>query len=490
MTTCVAVDVGTNGGVVYAGRRDPDGIEFTETYRFDNQPVERGERYVWDVDHIVGEILTGLEETERRVGEVDTVGIDTWGCDFGFVRDGELLRDPYSYRDPDATSTVPEIFEQVTRREVFRSTGITHWHVPNSLFQYHFKYSRDPELFEEADTIVNMPQVFTTTLGGGPRQDPTITSTTQMYDPDEGRWATELLADLDLPTDPLPEVVDPGTSLGTLDEEYASRLTSDPEIVATAGHDTGSAVVGTPLGGDDGRFLSTGSWLLPGVELDEPILSDAALDIDASNEIGVEETIRFLKDVTGFLTLEMCRDAWREAGEEHGYDALLVAARETDPRGPVFDPDADQFASGTLEGDIVENIRAYCCETDQPVPSGTGELTRCVLESLAAKVAYAFDRIDEVAPPTGATLRVVGGGVRNDLFCDLVAATTGRTVVAGPVEATAMGNLLVQLSAAGEIADIAEGRRLLREAVDLRTHEPAGEDWRESVERMTELVES
>ncbi|PSP83317.1 rhamnulokinase, partial [Halobacteriales archaeon QS_1_68_17] len=230
--------MGSNGGVLYAGALDGGELDITETYSFDNEPVERDGRFVWDIDHIVEEVLVGLERTEQQVGAIDAVGVDTTGCDFGFVRDGELMRDPYFYRDPDVTSTVPEIFEQVTKREVFMATGITHWHVPNSLFQYHFKYSRDPDLFERADAVVNLPQVVTTVLGGEPKQDGTITSTTQMYHVGEGRWATELLGRLDLPTDVLPTVVDPGTSLGTLDPAYASRLEGDPVLRTTAGHDT------------------------------------------------------------------------------------------------------------------------------------------------------------------------------------------------------------------------------------------------------------
>lgn len=489
MPTCVAVDVGSNGGVLYGGTLD-DGLDVRETYSFNNEPIERDGRYVWDIEHIVGELVTGLEVTERKVGEIDTIGVDTTGCDFGFVSDGELLRNPTFYRDPDLTSTLPEIFERVTRREVFMATGLAHWHVPNTLYQYHYKYNQYPELFEAADVMVNLPQVITTVLGGDPTPDGSIVSTTQMYHVGNGDWATSLLGKLDLPTDILPTVVEPGTSLGRLSEEYTSRLESDPELLATTGHDTASAVAGTPLASGDTLFLSTGSWLLPGVELNEPVITEEALDIEGSNEIGVEGTIRFLKDVTGFNLFELCRNAWREAGECHEYDALVTAARDARPNGPIFDPDADRFSSGTLDGDVITKIEAYCRETDQPVPSGRGEITRCVFESLAAKCAYSFEQIDGVAPETGTKLNLVGGGVKNELFCEMVASATRRPVVAGPIEATAIGNLLVQLSAKSELDDIAEGRSLLGEAIDIQTYEPRGDQdaWMDIVERMAALV--
>lgn len=490
MPNHVAVDVGSNGGTVWVGRRDDDRLAVFEVYRFDNGPVERDGRYVWDTRTLLDRIAEGLVAAEREYGNLETVAVETTGLDFTFFADGEPMRDPYFYRDPAVTSTLDDLLDRVSKRDVFERTGINHWNVPNSLWQYHYQAQSAPDLVDAADTFVMLPQVLSHAMGGTVHPDKSIASTTQMFDIESGTWATDLLDELDLRTDLLPELEEPGTTVGRLDPSFAPALDSRPDILLTTTHDTACAVAATPFGAEDRTFLSTGSWFIVGIELDEPRITDEAFAVKASNEYGAEGTTRFLKDVTGFNLLEYARETWAEAGKPHEYDAIFDRMDDTDPFGPLIDPDDDLFMAGTLEGDIVEKIQRYCRETGQAVPAGVGEITRCLLESLAAKTAYALSQLEGAAGVESGQLNVVGGGVRNDRFLRMMAGATGLPVVAGPVEATSIGNLLVQMNATGEIASIAEGRRLIRETVDLDEYAPANrEAWTATVDRLASLVE-
>lgn len=490
MTNHVAVDVGSNGGTIWVGRRDGDSLDVGEVYRFDTGPVERDGRYVWDTGQLLDEIKAGLLAAEQEYGALSTLAVETTGLDFTLFRDGEPIRDPYFYRDPSVTSTLDDLLECVGKREIFERTGINHWNVPNSLWQYHYQTRASPDVVESADMLVMLPQVLTHAMGGGVNPDKSIASTTQMFDIESETWATDLLERLDLRTDLLPDLEEPGTKVGTLDESFAPGLDSRPDILLTATHDTACAVAATPFGAGDRTFLSTGSWFIIGIELDDQRVTDKAFAVEASNEYGAEGTTRFLKDVTGFNLLEYAREKWREEGKPHEYDAILSAMADTDPFGPLIDPDADLFMAGTLEGDIVEKIGQYCRKTGQAVPEGIGEITRCLLESLAAKTAYALSQLQGAADIESDQVNVVGGGVRNETFLRMLAGATGLPVVAGPVEATSLGNLLVQMNATGEIADIAEGRRLVRETADLAEYEPDDCDaWAEAVDLMATLAD-
>ena len=490
MTNHVAVDVGSNGGTIWVGRRNGDRLDVGEVYRFDNGPVERDDRYVWDTEQLLDEIEVGLLAAEREYGALSTVAVETTGLDFTFFRDGEPIRDPYFYRDPSVTTTLDDILDVVGKREIFERTGINHWNVPNSLWQYHYQTRAAPDVVESADTLVMLPQVLTHAMGGGVNPDKSIASTTQMFDIDSETWATDLLHRLDLRTDLLPDLEEPGATVGTLDASFAPDLDSRPDILLTATHDTACAVAATPFGADDRTFLSTGSWFIVGIELDEPRVTDEAFAVEVSNEYGAEGTTRFLKDITGFNLLEYAREKWREAGKPHEYDAILSAMADTEPFGPLIDPDDDLFMAGTLDGDIVDRIHQYCRETDQAVPEGVGEITRCLLESLAAKTAYALSQLQGAADVQSDQVNVVGGGVKNDVFLRMLAGATGLPVVAGPVEATSLGNLLVQMNATDEIGDIAEGRQLVRETFDLDEYDPQNQAaWAATVDRMATLVD-
>ncbi|QIO21979.1 rhamnulokinase family protein [Haloarcula sp. JP-L23] len=481
----VAIDIGASGGTVYLGSVTPTDFDVREVHRFDNRPVERDGRYVWDLAALRERMVDGLRAAGDRADDVDTVGIDTWGLDFGLLADGEVLRDPVSYRDPDATATRESLFEAVDERRVFEATGITNWNTPNTLWQLHTIAHEDPALLERADSLLMMPQLLTTLLGGRQCGEVTVASTTQMVDPSERAWATDLLDEVSLPTDLLPALEEPGRRLGPVADDVAAALPSTPDLVTPASHDTAAAVAGLPLS-EDAAFLNTGSWFILGVERDAPVRNDAAFEHGVSNELGVDGTVRLLKNVNGFFLLEECREAWREAGDPVDYDHLLSAARKAAARAALVDPDAEAFG---IDAPMPEQIRAYCRRTDQPVPTGQGGVVRCLLDSLVTKTALELDALASVVEDPPSSINLGGGGVRNELFCQLLADATGIPVVAGPVEATAVGNLLTQALAVDTLPDLAAGRRLVESAFQTARYAPTHtEGWGRAKERMADLA--
>jgi len=482
----VAIDIGASGGTVFLGEVTESSFAVQEVHRFDNRPVERDGRYVWDVDALVNHIGDGLRAADDCADGLDTVGIDTWGLDFGLLADGELLRDPVSYRDPGSTATREQVFEAVGERRLFDATGITNWNTPNTLWQLHTIAEREPERLEETDGLLMMPQLLSARIGGVPAGEVTIASTTQMVDPEERTWATDLLEELSVPRDLLPQLSEPGQCLGAVDDDVVSGLSSTPEIVTSASHDTAAAVAGLPLS-RDAAFLNTGSWFVLGVERDDPVRTDAAFEQAVSNELGVDGTVRLLKNVNGFFMLEECREAWREAGKSVDYADLLSAAEAAPPRAALVDTDADAFG---IDEPMPDQIRAYCRRTDQPVPTGRGGIVRCLLDSLAAKTALELDALAAVIDDPPPRIVLGGGGVRNELFCQLLADATDRPVSTGPVEATAVGNVLTQAVAAGTVSDIETGRQLVESAFETTTYEPgtAGE-WADAKDRLAALTD-
>lgn len=455
----LAVDLGASGGKMYIGTFD-DGIAVEPVGRFDNRPVERNGRYVWDLERLLANLRAEIEAVVST-RDVDTVAVDTWGVDFGLLADGEPLSDPYSYRDPDLDATIDEITEEVGRFELFRRTGINHWNIPNTLWQYHYLATEQPDLLSQADRLVMMPQLIATLLGARPTCEPTIASTTQMLNPETRKWDRTLVDLLDLPTEPLPEIEQSGTTVGTLD-------TGDVDIVLPASHDTASAVAGLPLDDDSSAFLSTGTWFIAGLELDAPVLTRDAFDLGASNELGADDTVRFLSNINGFFLLEECRESWATNGERPSYGTLMAAAADA-TTDAVVNPDDPLFG---IEGAMPDRIRRYCRKTDQQVPETRGAVVRVILRSLASKAAIRLEDLTTAAGTSIDRLYLGGGGVRNELFCQQLAAAVDLPVYAGPADATAVGNILLQAIATGTVSDLTEGRRLVTEGMPVTEYQP------------------
>jgi rhamnulokinase len=486
MATMAAVDLGAQSGRVALGRFDGETLTVTETHRFANVPVSSAGSLRWNVRDLFRNVLDGLRAAARKA-DVDSVAVDSWGVDFGLVdADGELLEDPVHYRDARRAEAFRTVFERVPARELYDRTGIQLLPI-NTLYELAAMASEHDPVLGAAERLLLMPDLFHHRLCGSRTTERTNATTTQCYDPVAGAWADDLLARLGISADLFPEVVPPGTPLGSVTAEIAADTGLDrATVVAAATHDTGSAVAAAPFARAGSIFLSVGTWSLVGVELDEPLINDETFDANLTNEGGVAGTTRLLRNVTGLWLLHECRRVWAALGEELSFEQLVELARAAPPFGPLIDPNADAFLE---PGEMPRQIADACAAGGQRRPGGIGETVRCVLESLALKHAETVDLLRRVAGVEPSELYVLGGGARNDLLCQWTADASGLPVLAGPEEATLLGNLLVQAMALGEVGSIDEARAIVRRSFASAVYEPGGDDaWADARGRFTQLA--
>ncbi len=466
-----AIDLGAESGRLMLGRFDGGRLSLEELHRFDTRPVRLPGGLFTDAAHAWREILAGLAAAGARCGgRIDGVGVDTWGVDFALLDwEGGLLSLPHHYRDDLSEGMLAAALAVVARGELFAATGVQF--LPfNSLFQLLGLRERRPSLLSAAGRLLFLPDLFMYWLGADPAADRTIASTSQCYDPVSGGWASELLDRLALPTRLLPPLREPGTVAGVLRPEAAaaSGLCSTP-VINPGGHDTALAVAAVPARDPRFAYISSGTWSLVGTELSAPILEGRALEAGFTNEAGVAGTTRFLKNVCGLWPVQESRRAWEAAGSRYSHADLAALAEAAPPWQAVIDVDAAQFAR---PGDMPSRIRDYCRATGQQVPVTPGEIVRTVLDSLALKyrqVLLALDRLTGARPDA---VHIVGGGSRNRLLCQLAADATGRVVLAGPVEATAMGNALMQAVALGRLGSLSELREVVAASAEVTRYEP------------------
>ena len=430
-----------------------------ELHRFANTPVRVLDGLYWDTLRLWHEIQRGLAIAgrERRL-RLDGIGIDTWGVDFALLgADGALADNPRHYRDARTDGVMDKVFEKVPRAEVFAQTGVQFMQL-NSLYQFYaLKLAGSPAL-KAARTLLFMPDLFNYWLTGVARAEATIASTSQFYDPLKKTWARDLLERLGLPAEILPEIVTPGTLLGPLLDSVGREagLGAVP-VYATGCHDTASAVAAVPAEGANWCYISSGTWSLMGAELDEPVIDEGVLAENLTNEIGAGGKVRFLKNIAGLWLLQECRRAWALEGAEYTYDELVRLAGEAGPARTLIDVDA------FLEpGDMPRKIAAHCRARGQTPPQTPGEFTRTILESLAERYRQVLQKLEALAGRRFDAIHIVGGGSRNALLNQLAANATERTVIAGPGEATAIGNVLIQAIGAGELSGLAEARAVVR----------------------------
>jgi len=477
--SCLALDLGAESGRAMVGRFDGVSLDLQEVHRFANGPVRVRGALHWDVPRLFAEIQTGIAKAAQE-GPLAGLAVDTWGVDFALLdRDGELLGLPYHYRDPRTAGMEALALSRASREEIFAATGIQFMPI-NSLYQLLALVAKKSPLLEVAATLLFMPDLFNSWLAGPQVSESTIASTSQLYDPRRGDWARDLLSRLGVPTDFLPPLVPPGTVLGPLQPEVAEATGAGPvAVIAAAGHDTAAAVAAAPLTGPDAAYLSSGTWSLLGAETAAPVITPQSLAYNFTNEVGVAGTIRLLKNIAGLWLLQQCRREWRL-----DYDALVVLAAQAPAFGPLIDPDDPALlAIGDVPGRIRE-IWAHTGQRVEPAPGMPGVVTRCILESLALAYRRTLRRLVELSARTVRVLNVVGGGARNRLLCQLTADATGCAVHAGPIEATAIGNVLAQLIALGEVADFAQGRELVRRSFPLAVYAPQPDGrWPEAVAR-------
>jgi len=467
MSNYLAVDLGAESGRVMRGELAGGRLTLEEIRRFPNQPVELPSGMYWDAFRLFHEIEEGLGIAGRERGlAVAGIGVDTWGVDFGLLgADGGLIDCPRHYRDA-RTNGIPErLFEVAPRWEVFSRTGIQIMSI-NSLYQlYSMRLAGSPAL-READRLLFMPDLLNYWLTGEKRSEVTIASTSQFYDARTREFDRELLGNLGIPARILSELVEPGCAVGKLLPRLASSTGLGPVTVyATAAHDTASAVAAVPAaGGDDWCYISSGTWSLMGVELEAPLIDQRSFELNYTNEAGVAGRTRLLKNIAGLYLLQECRRAWAAKGERFGYEELVEMAEKAGPAKAIINPD-DFFQPG----DMPARIADWCRARNLTAPQTPGEFCRAILESLAHRYREVVEGLESLTGRKIRTIHIVGGGSRNALLNRLVAQVTGRTVVAGPVEATAAGNVLVQAIGAGEVRDLDEARAIVRRSFEIQT---------------------
>ena len=465
-----AVDLGATSGRTILGTLSDSGLTLREITRFENPIIHlRGHCY-WDIYALYREVIRGLEAVAREGITPCSIGIDTWGVDFALVgADGELLRNPYSYRDPHTEGAMDDFFKAVPRERVYDLTGIQFMNF-NSLFQLYQLHRTGNSALRAADKILFMPDALSYLLTGVRVTERTIASTSQMLNPRTGRLEAELLKACGVSESQFGPIVQPGTVVGTLTPEV-QRLTGlgAVPVVAVAGHDTASAVAAVPARSPHFAYLSSGTWSLMGIEAPEPIINKESYARNFTNEGGVEGTTRFLKNICGMWLLERSRAEWKAEGKPYSYDYIYAHIPHVPAFRSLIHPDAPCFANPES---MVGAIQDYCRRTAQPVPETTEEVCRCIFDSLALRYRQVFGYLKEMAPFPLETLHIIGGGTQNVLLNQLTANATGITVVTGPIECTAIGNIMLQAKAAGLVSDIHSMRALIADSIETHTYTP------------------
>ncbi|MBC7785150.1 MAG: rhamnulokinase [Burkholderiales bacterium] len=464
----LAFDFGAESGRAILGSLADGRLTLEEKHRFANPMGQLNGRLQWNVLGQWEQIKQGLKAT--RGIKLDGIGVDTWGVDFGLLdSSGDLLGNPTMYRDPVTAGMMKDVFSIIPREEVFDTTGIQFMEI-NTLYQLRALVKANSAKLATARTMLFMPDLFNYFLTGVAKAEFSIVSTSQMYDPRKRAWATQMLTKLGIPTHILPEIIPTGTVLGPLLKSVADECEVDQAtVIAPGGHDTASAVVSVPAEGQDWCYISSGTWSLMGVELPEPLINPKSLQYNYTNEGGIGGSIRFLKNIMGLWLVQECRRAFTKDGHDHTYAELTAMAGESKPYDVLIDPDHAPFAS---PGDMPKKIDAFCGLTSQKAPSTRGAYVRACLDSLACKYRQTLEGLQDLLGKKIGVIHIVGGGTQNELLNQLTADVCQRPVVAGPIEATAIGNIIVQAMATGAIKSLEEGRGVVRASFPVKRYEP------------------
>ncbi len=485
----IAVDLGAGSGRVIAAKTDFTTLELEEVHRFDNPGTDLPGGSFWNIVGLYREILEGLRRAVERHGEaIVSIGIDTWGCDFGLIDgNGELLGMPHQYRDPRFEGMAEAMHAILPEAEVYARTGIKTNFYNSSLHLLAEARKHSPALLS-AEHLLFVPDLLAYWLTGKQAVERTIASTSQLLDATTGEWAWGVIDALGLPRKIFGEIVAPGTVLGPIRDEVAGIIgRAGIPVVATACHDTAAAVAGIPMSGSGSLWLSSGTWSIMGVEAGEPITTRQALELGFCNELGVDGSVRFLKNIGGLWLIQECKRQWELDGEKLGYAAMASLASEAEPFTAFIDPDDASFAS---PGEMPEKIRAFCERTGQPVPASPGQVLRVATESLALKYRVVHDRIQQLTGLGFTRLHAGGGGIQNELLSQATADALGIEVIAGPVEATSCGNVITQMIGTGHLPDIQSGRDLIRRSFEFRSFAPgAAAAWAAALVRFKTVLE-
>ena len=481
MNTFIAFDLGATSGRAIAGTLADGKIAMEEISRFNNNMITVGEHLHWNILGIYN-ILKNSLKTCVQEGKYhpESIGIDTWGVDFGLLaKDGSLLSEPYAYRDPHTNGMVDEFFKLVPREKVYDLTGIQFMQI-NSLFQLFAMKRNGSSLLECAQDLLFLPDLLNYLFTGVKKAEFTIASTSQMLNPKTMTWAKELFDAFGAPVSLMQELALPGTIVGTFTDAIAKETgIGKIPVIAVGAHDTASAIASVPAEGENWAYLSSGTWSLMGIETRKPLIDKETAAMNFTNEGGIEGTFRFLKNITGLWLLEQCRNEWEK--ENFSYDQLVDMAKAEKPFQYFVNPDAPDFMN---PDSMVTTICNFCSRTGQKKPETIGQFVRCIFESLALKYRYTIELLKKVSPHPIEKLHVIGGGAKNAYLCQFTANAIGMPVVAGPAEGTAMGNLLVQAMALGYLDSLADIRKVVRNSVETEIYSPQDTDeWDKAYEK-------
>ena len=479
----LAFDLGAESGRAVRASLRGGTLSIAEVCRFSNEPVRDNGTQRWDLCRLWDEMRDAL----TRVADVrfDSIGTDAWGCDYGLLhRDGTLVEPPYTYRDRRTDGVMDDVFRRVSKERIYGTTGIQFlWF--NTLYQLYAACQRAPETIAAAHHVGTIPDVLNLWLTGSLRAEFTSATTTQCVDAGTRQWAVDLLDEIGIPVRLLPEMIEPGAVLGALRKEASPALAGTP-VVVPACHDTGSAFAAVAANGST-AFLSSGTWSLLGTEVGAPVITPRTLELDFTNEGGVCGTTRLLKNIGGLWLLQSCRRSWAAAGHDYAYEELVAAAAEPPAFHVLIDPDAPDFRN---PDDMVAAIDGYVRQTRQPALAGPAAYSRAILESLAFKYRSVLESLEDITGQRFEQIRVVGGGAQNRLLNQFTADATGRTVLAGPVEATALGNVVMQMLATGAVSSLAEARAIVDRSFPVERFDPVESDeWEPHYRRFREFVE-
>ncbi|BBI33730.1 rhamnulokinase [Cohnella abietis] len=487
MSSILAFDLGASSGRALLGRLVDGKIEVEELHRFSNDPVQVGNRLYWDILRLYHEIKQGLLKAKHQGINLQSMAIDSWAVDFGFIgKDGELVGNPYHYRDQHTEGAMESLFAQVPPSVIFARTGIQF--LPfNTIYQlYALKQAKSP-LLKDGNRLLMIPDLLRYFLTGEIHNEFSNATTTQLYNPIEGKWDSELLRLLELPQSWFGEVLKPGSKAGMLQSSVCEEL-SIPSIpvYAVAEHDTGSAVAAVPATEKSFAYLSCGTWSLMGTEVNKPVINDLAQKLNFTNEGGVAGTYRLLKNIMGLWILQECRREWERAGKSYSFPELVQMAADAKSFSSFIDPDDSSFLA---PGDMPSRIASYCKQTGQQAPESHGEIVRCILESLALKYRYVLELTERISGQSFSGLHMVGGGIQNTLLCQWTANAIGKPVWAGPSEGSAIGNLVVQWIAQGDFADIWEARKAIKDSFPITVYDTEeSEAWDDAYGRFCVLT--
>ncbi len=480
----IAVDLGAESGRVMLGSVSAERLVLEEIHRFGNGPVEDRGALRWDFARLLSEIKTGIgKATKAARAQVWGIGIDSWGVDFGLLdADGKLIENPYHYRDSQTNGIMDKAFNLISKREIYENTGIQFMQF-NSVFQLLAMRLNNSVALAKAKNLVFIADLFSYFLCGKVFAEYSLASTSQFMDMRTGRWSKEVLDRLSLPVAIMPKVVPPGTVVGQLTSQIGRELGCGTiPVIAIGSHDTASAVAAVPASPDTNwAYLSSGTWSLMGVEVPGAIVNDKTFEYSFTNEGGVENTIRLLKNIMGLWLMQECRRQWQREGTELSYGELATLAQEAKPFARHIDVDYSEFLA---PGDMPKRINDYLTKTRQKPIRDKGQMVRVILESLALKYRRVCEAVEDVAGHAIDVLHIVGGGIQNELLCEFTANALGKKVVTGPVEATASGNVLMQAIATGQIKTLAEARQIVRNTFELKEYQPNETSlWQEQYEK-------